>query len=98
MSLKLKISSVAAVLALSACATALPSEPEIIDLDTPGQCKADDYAEYIGRNRSELPARPEGAAWRMICSSCAVTLDYHAGRMNIVYDDDTNTVTRIFCG
>lgn len=62
------------------------------------QCKADQYQQYIGRNRSELPAKPADANWRVACSTCPMTMDFHAERMNVVYDEKTNVITRIFCG
>ena len=62
------------------------------------QCKADQYQQYIGRQRSELPAKPVDANWRVVCSTCPMTMDFHAERMNVVYDEKTNVITRVFCG
>ncbi len=62
------------------------------------QCRTSKYQAYIGRNRSELPPKPEGETWRVVCSTCAMTMDYHAGRLNIVYDVDTNIIQRLSCG
>jgi hypothetical protein len=62
------------------------------------QCKADRYQQYIGRQRSELPPKPADANWRVACSTCPMTMDFHEDRMNVVYDQNTNVITRIFCG
>ena len=42
---------------------------------TPVACKASDYQEYVGRNRSTLPEAPAGRTFRVACSSCAVSTD-----------------------
>jgi hypothetical protein len=75
--------------------TALPP-PEMTD--APDQCRASAYQSYVGRNRSELPPKPENETWRVSCSTCAVTMDYNPRRLNIVYDSATNVVREVKCG
>lgn len=83
-------------LALGACA-ADPAGPAPLP-DGPDQCKAGQYQRFVGQNRSTLPAQPPGENWRVVCSTCAVTMDYNPSRLNVVYDTRTNIVTRVNCG
>ncbi|QLQ13065.1 MAG: hemolysin [Brevundimonas sp.] len=80
----------------AACAPVQPMEPPI--QDGPDQCRASAYQAYVGRHRSTLPARPEGAVWRESCTTCAVTMDYNPRRMNIVYNDRTEIIESLRCG
>ena len=66
--------------------------------DGPGQCKADQYQRFIGRNRSELPARPAGETWRVTCTTCPVTMDYNPSRLNILYEQSTGVIREVKCG
>ena len=83
-------------IALGAC-TANPADPMPAP-DGPDQCRASQYQSFIGQNRSALPAQPAGQTWRVVCSTCAMTMDYNPSRLNIVYDTDTNVVTKVNCG
>ena len=64
----------------------------------PGQCKADQYQRYVGRNRSELPAAPAGETWRVTCTTCPVTMDYNPSRLNIFYEQSTGVIREVRCG
>lgn len=90
----------AASLLIASCAASSTDPTPAPDAADEGlvPCKANQYQQYIGRNRSELPAKPADANWRVVCSTCAMTMDFHEERMNVVYDQDTNVITRIFCG
>jgi heat shock protein HslJ len=61
-------------------------------------CNASKYRYLVGQHRSIIPQPPAGATWRVICSSCAVTMDFSERRLNITYDDKTGTVTSVGCG
>lgn len=98
----LTLTAAAGFLALAACSpnpgggvTTLPGE---IGQVTPVACKAGDYQDYVGRNRSTIPAAPEGRIFRVLCSTCAATMDYSANRVTFTYDDRTNVVTQVGCG
>ena len=93
------ISALVVFSATAACAPmGGPATPEPPSASLPGQCKADAYRSYIGRNRSELPAAPRGQTRRVVCSTCAVTMDFNPDRVNIVYDTASNLVTEVKCG
>jgi hypothetical protein len=86
-------------LALSACA---PTETPVIR--TPGDdaafkaCKVEDYQAYVGRNRSTVPSAPEGQTFRVLCTSCAATMDYRENRVNFVYDEASGVIQQVKCG
>ena len=96
----LTLTAVAGFMALSACA---PSQvggatPAPGGEATPVACKASDYQDHVGRNRSTIPTAPEGRIFRVLCSSCAATMDYRDNRVTFTYDDKTDVVTRVSCG
>ena len=93
----LMLTAFAGAVALSACAPSQEFAPGVEP--TPVACKASDYQEYVGRNRSTIPAdAPRGRIFRVLCSSCAATMDYRENRVTFTYDDQTNVVTRVSCG
>lgn len=69
--------------------------PATADTD---QCGAADHQWLVGENRSRIPEEPEGATWRIACTSCPVTQDYSPERMNIFYDEETEIVASVSCG
>ena len=92
----LMLTAFAGAVALSACA---PTQDAASGVEpTPVACKASDYQEYVGRNRSTIPTAPAGRIFRVLCSSCAATMDYRDNRVTFTYDDKTNVVTRVSCG
>ncbi|MGX5635445.1 hemolysin [Brevundimonas diminuta ATCC 11568] len=100
----LTLSAAAGFLALAACAPTQGGGATPTPTPTPGgeatpvACKASDYQEYVGRNRSTIPTAPQGRIFRVLCSSCAATMDYRENRVTFTYDDKTNLVTRVSCG
>ncbi len=95
----LSLSLAATGLLVAACAPmddggATPMPPS----DGPSQCKTDQYQRYIGRNRSELPARPADEVWRVTCTTCPVTMDYSPRRLNILYEESTGVIREVKCG
>lgn len=61
-------------------------------------CRVEDYQSYVGRNRSQVPTAPEGQIFRVLCSTCAATMDYRENRVNFVYDQQTGVVQQVKCG
>jgi hypothetical protein len=93
------LTAFAGAVALSACAPGQPTPSTPSVEPTPVTCKAGDYQEYVGRNRSTIPAEaPRGRIFRVLCSTCAATMDYRDNRVTFTYDDKTNVVTRVSCG
>ena len=84
---------------LAACA---PMEDAGSPAPTPSdglsQCKADQYQRFVGRNRSELPAKPEGETWRVTCTTCPATMDFNPSRLNVVYEEATGVIREVKCG
>ena len=82
----------------AACApmedTAAPMPPA----DGPSQCKADQYQSFVGRNRSELSAKPASEIWRVTCTTCPMTMDYNPSRLNVVYEEATGVIREVKCG
>ena len=100
----MRTASVAALIvagsAVFAACTALPEHEGGSGMPptTNDQCRASDYQDLVGQNRSQIPEPPAGASWRVTCVSCAVTMDYRPDRLNIVYDRDTGVVEEVKCG
>ena len=93
------LTAFAGAMALSACAPSQTTTPTPSVEPTPVACKAGDYQEYVGRNRSTIPAdAPRGRIFRVLCSSCAATMDYRDNRVTFTYDDSSNLITRVSCG
>ena len=88
------------ILSLAALAACSPMEggPAAPHADGPSPCKAEAYRGYIGRNRSELPAKPPGENWRVTCTTCPVTMDYSPNRLNMLFDETSGVIREIKCG
>ncbi|MNY26049.1 Peptidase inhibitor I78 family protein [compost metagenome] len=94
----LMLTAFAGAVALSACAPSQSTTPTPSVEATPVTCKASDYQEYVGRNRSTIPTAPAGRIFRTLCSTCAATMDFRENRVTFTYDDKTDVVTRVSCG
>ena len=88
----------AGALAVSACAPVQTAEPASASDTAFKACKVSDYQSYVGRNRSAIPTAPAGQTFRVLCTTCAATMDYRENRVTFTYDDKTNVVTRVSCG
>lgn len=88
----LVLASAAAILAACAPVGPNPIPPE------QNVCRASDYQHLIGRHRSEIPATPAGATWRVTCTTCPVTMDHRPDRLNIFYDEQSGVVREVKCG
>jgi hypothetical protein len=82
----------------AACAPMQDTTTPMPPADGPTQCKADQYQRFVGRNRSELPAKPASETWRVTCTTCPVTMDYNPTRLNIVYEEATGVIRDVKCG
>jgi len=88
----------ASALAVSACAPVQTVEPSPGSDTAFKACKVSDYQSYVGRNRSTIPTAPAGQTFRVLCTTCAATMDYRENRVNFVYDEATNIVREVKCG
>lgn len=61
-------------------------------------CGAGAHAYLVGKNRSEIPVPVNPGQRRVYCSTCPVTMDFSAARLNIVYNPETDLVTEVKCG
>lgn len=91
-------SLMAAGLALSACAQKPATAPAPGGETAFKACKVEDYQAYVGRNRSTVPSAPEGQTFRVLCATCAATMDYRENRVNFVYDDASGVIQQVKCG
>jgi hypothetical protein len=105
MSRRIQVAAVAVVAGavLAACAPmqAGPGGPEAGGAGgsgAPKVCRAENYQRFIGRHRSTLPQTPADESWRLACSTCAVTMDFRADRLTIVYDVRTELIQSARCG
>lgn len=100
------ISTVSAVvfLALSACAptttstSPVTSDEPIRSADGTGQCRIEDWKSWEGKSRQSLPSAPQGLVFRVLCDTCAATMDYRQNRVTFTYNEATQNITRVSCG
>jgi hypothetical protein len=90
------LSVLLAAASVAACAAAAPAkDAPSMPKDT---CGAAELQSLVGKDRSAIPPRPAGAAWRVHSTETAVTGDYVETRLNIVWDAKTGKVVRVTCG
>lgn len=105
-----KLILAAAIMTLSACAstpepapappppvTASPTVPVPAPLPA-DSCKSADFQYLIGKNKSEIPVPTDPSKRRVACTTCPVTMDYRADRLNIFFDSETGIVKDVKCG
>ncbi len=61
-------------------------------------CKASQFQYLVGRPRTEIPVPVEVVNRRVACTTCPVTEDYSAYRLNIFYNAETELVETVRCG
>jgi len=91
--------SAVAFLALAACApTPATTDEPIRSADGTGQCRIEDWKSYEGKPRQSLPTAPQGLTFRVLCDTCAATMDYRQDRVTFTYNEATQKITRVACG
>lgn len=90
------ITAAALAVGLGACqgGTAVEAPAEV----TPVACAVNDYQTYVGRPRTDIPPAPAGRIFRVLCSTCAATMDFRENRVNFTFDEASGRVTRVSCG
>ena len=92
-----RLTAIAFGLVLTACQATPPGRG--VDPDTATDtCGVASHAWLVGQNRDRIPPAPAGAVVRIVCSTCAMTMDFNASRLNIVYDEKTKIVSKLSCG
>jgi hypothetical protein len=77
-------------------AIALPAKPPVDAARD--QCGLKDAQAFVGKPRTSLPAPVDPSRWRVACTTCPVTMDYRADRLNILFNADTGIVQDVKCG
>ena len=89
----------AAVLLASCQATSIPgadtSSPPPAAADT---CSSHQFAWLVGQDHKQAPPTAPGKVVRVVCDTCPMTMDYNAGRLNVIYDAKTGVVRKLTCG
>ena len=78
-------------------AIALPPTPPTAEARK-DECGLKDAQQYVGKPRTSLPAPVDPSRWRVACTTCPVTMDYRADRLNILFNADTGVVQQVKCG
>ena len=61
-------------------------------------CKASELQWLVGKPRTEIPVPVEVVNRRVACTTCPVTEDYSAYRLNIFFNSETDLVEQVRCG
>lgn len=93
------LASIMTALSLSACAptSGKGDDMAILEPGKGGICKAEDWQSYVGKPRQSLPTAPQGLTFRVLCETCAATMDYRQDRVSFTYNDK-DVITRASCG
>ncbi len=101
--------AIALLVGLAGCATAAPepappppAPPERPPVAAPpppaDTCGASAVQHLVGRPRTEIPVPVRPDMQRVACTTCPVTLDYNANRLNFFFDAETGIIKEIRCG
>lgn len=61
-------------------------------------CKAGEHQWLVGKSKDEIPVPVDVVSRRVACTTCPVTEEYSAYRLNIFYDETTGVVEQVRCG
>lgn len=61
-------------------------------------CRAAEMQWLVGKPRTEIPVPVEVVNRRVVCTTCPVTEDYSAYRLNIFFNQETGLVEQVRCG
>ncbi|WP_438850712.1 hypothetical protein [Brevundimonas nasdae] len=65
---------------------------------TADTCRAGEMQYLVGKPRTEIPVPVEVVNRRVTCTTCPVTQDYSAYRLNIFFNQDTGIIEQVRCG
>jgi hypothetical protein len=102
-----------ALAALAACSTpasdaSAPRAVEEAQLNQPigappvnptaDMCRAGELQWLVGKPKTEIPVPVDVVNRRVACTTCPVTEDYSAQRLNIFFNEQTQIVEQVRCG
>lgn len=61
-------------------------------------CKAREMQWLVGKPRTEIPVPVDVVNRRVACTTCPVTEDYSAYRLNIFFNSETDLIEQVRCG
>jgi hypothetical protein len=109
--MRVKTFAVMGILAMAACArvteepvspaeaAAAPAGPAESTAPVPAdECGAAQYQALIGKKKADIPPTPPGTTWCVACTSCPVTMDLLANRLNIFINEKTEVIEQVKCG
>jgi hypothetical protein len=99
----------AMLLGLAACSTPAPDAPPPPAPPPPppaaptpqpvaDTCGARQHQHLVGRPRSEIPVPLNPDRQRVACTTCPVTMDFSAERLNFFFDAQTGLIKEVRCG
>ena len=74
---------------------ARPPDPLPADRD---RCGAAEAQGQVGKLRTEIPIPIDPAKQRVACTTCPVTMDFSAERLNFFFDAATGVIKEVRCG
>lgn len=75
-----------------------PQKPPVFKPVDTDKCDAKELQYLVGKPRTEIPVPLEPSKRRVLCSTCAATMDYRADRQTIVFDTETGIIKSVTCG
>lgn len=78
--------------------TPRPSSQPAAPVTAGDACGVAAHTYLVGKNRSEIPVPVDPSLRRVSCTTCAVTMDFNPRRLNIIFDQNSGTVTQVKCG
>lgn len=61
-------------------------------------CRAAEMQWLVGKPRTDIPVPVEVVNRRVACTTCPITEDYSAYRLNIFFNQETGLVEQVRCG
>ena len=75
-----------------------PPPPAVKPAPTADTCGARPMQSLIGRPRTEIPVPVRPERQRVVCTTCPMTMDYSAERLNFFFDATTGLIKEVRCG
>lgn len=75
-----------------------PTAEEPAPAPEPDKCGAAEAQKFVGRPRTEIPAPVKPELQRIVCTTCAMTMDFNEKRLNFLFDEKTGIVKEARCG